>query len=173
MTELLYIVSEDDKVIGARDRKMVHSSELWHRGVHVLLYRSDGMILLQMRSKTKDKFPSHYDLSVSEHVAYGEEYEQAAIRGLKEELGIEIPIQEIAYLKMCYGPQDNMVTKVYRAVYDDIIHANSDETEGLEYIQEDQLKEMLGDDTQFAPWTREILKFSLGLEHGLELLSKP
>jgi methionyl-tRNA synthetase len=37
-----------------------------------------------MRSVSKDKFPSHYDCSVSEHLEEGETYEKAAIRGLTD-----------------------------------------------------------------------------------------
>lgn len=45
-------------------------------------------ILIQKRSENKDLYPSLLDLSAAEHVKSGETYEEAAKRGLKEEIGL-------------------------------------------------------------------------------------
>ncbi|MCD6522333.1 MAG: NUDIX domain-containing protein [Candidatus Diapherotrites archaeon] len=111
--EKCVVVDEKDDVIGIEDREKVHSKQIWHRGVHVLLFNKEK-ILLQRRSNTKDTFPGCWDFSISEHVKPGESYEQAARRGLREELGINANLEEIVHLKMDYGPNDYMVTKVYK-----------------------------------------------------------
>jgi len=168
MAELLCIVGEDDILIGPGERERVHCSDMWHRGVHILLSRPDGRMLLQMRGKDRDKYPSHYDLSVSEHVNFEESYEEAAVRGLKEELGIEAPLVEIAHFRMNYGPADNMVARLYTAVYGGEIEAASSETASLHYLTEAEISRMLeADPDAFAPWTREILKHCLGMDNNL------
>jgi len=65
------VVDDYDLVVGKETREKIHSSGLWYRGVHILVFNSKGKLLLQMRSAAKDKFPNHYDCSVSEHLEKG------------------------------------------------------------------------------------------------------
>jgi isopentenyldiphosphate isomerase len=86
--ELIDIVNNNDIVISQEFRSFAHRHGLQHRGVHVLLGTPEGRLLVQQRSKYQDTFPLALDCSVSEHVKAGEGYQQAAERGLQEELGI-------------------------------------------------------------------------------------
>lgn len=45
-------------------------------------------ILFQKRSQTVDRFPGKWDISCAGHINYGEEPVEAAIRELKEEIGV-------------------------------------------------------------------------------------
>ncbi len=74
--------------MGLASRERVHREGLWHKSVNVYLFRSDGRLLLQRRSASKDICPGLWDLSVGEHLQPGETYEEAARRGLEEELGL-------------------------------------------------------------------------------------
>src|SRR5690606_41586717 len=87
--ELLDIVDDNDHVIGQESRTIVHQRGLQHRGVHVFLFTDDGKMLIQKRSADRAASPSLLDCSISEHVKAGEDYHDAAIRGMKEELGVE------------------------------------------------------------------------------------
>ena len=117
--ELFDVIDEDDQVIGQEMRSVVHQRGLWHRGVHVLLFTRDGRLLVQQRSKTKSQSPLTFDCSVSEHVQAGENYHNAAIRGLLEELGLSgIEMQPLIKFKMNYGPDDNEVSVIYRGTVD-------------------------------------------------------
>lgn len=70
-------------------RGLAHSNGTWHASVYVHVSRkSDGAFLLQKRSAKKDVCPLRWDLSCAEHVASGEGRVEAALRGLKEELGM-------------------------------------------------------------------------------------
>jgi len=73
---------------GLVQRATVHKSGLWHKAVNVFVFRSDGRLILQRRSGTKDVCPNLLDLSTAEHLQLGESYLAAALRGLNEELGI-------------------------------------------------------------------------------------
>lgn len=70
-------------------RAVVHREGLWHRAVNVFLFQPDGSLLLQQRSSDKDICPGTWDLSVAEHLMPGEDYVDAAHRGLSEELSIK------------------------------------------------------------------------------------
>ena len=73
---------------GLVQRATVHKNGLWHKAVNVFVFRSDGRLILQRRSGTKDVCPNLLDLSTAEHLQLGESYLAAALRGLNEELGI-------------------------------------------------------------------------------------
>lgn len=86
--EFFDIVSKQDKVIGRIDKATAHQTGALHRAVHVFVFNKKGQLLLGKRSKKKLLAPGLWDSSVGEHAKAGETYEKAAIRGLKEELGI-------------------------------------------------------------------------------------
>ena len=86
--ELLYHVTKEDSVLGSVERSTAHRDQILHRAGMIFVIRSDGRILLQHRSPSKTIFPDCWDSSSSFHVTFGETYEQAARRELKEETGI-------------------------------------------------------------------------------------
>lgn len=94
LDEVLEIVDDDNNVIGQAERLECYKKGLLHRAINVFVFNSKGEIFLQKRS-AKKRFPSFWDLSCSEHVQVGESFEDAAKRGLKEELGINIGVEQI------------------------------------------------------------------------------
>ena len=104
MDELLDIVNDEDIVTGQEMRSTVHQLGLQHRGVHVFLFTADGKMLVQKRSADRAESPSMLDCSVSEHVKAGESYLDAAMRGMKEEMGVDgIEIKPLVKFRMNYG----------------------------------------------------------------------
>ena len=95
LEEILEIVDKDNNVIGKALRLECYKKGLLHRAVNVFVFNSKGEVFLQKRSEKKFGFPLFWDLSCSEHVKPGETFQQAAKRGLKEELGIEAEVIEI------------------------------------------------------------------------------
>jgi len=82
------VVDGDDQVTGRATRGDVHARGLPHRAVHVLVSNKRGEMLLQQRSLLKDVHPGLWGSSVSGHVDSGEDYDQATMRELEEEMGI-------------------------------------------------------------------------------------
>ncbi|MFB0522159.1 MAG: NUDIX domain-containing protein [Candidatus Bathyarchaeia archaeon] len=136
------------------------------------LSNSKDQLILPMRSAKQDKFPNHYDCSVSEHMKAGETY-TAAIRELKEELKITyIKLKRLLRFKMNYGPNDNMISELYECRYDGPTQIDERETQSLETFSLGEVEEMLAkDEDTFAPWTKEILKWYLKLPSRVEVLS--
>ncbi len=89
MLESFQTYDENGAFLELVPRTVVHREGLWHRAVNVFLFRRDGRLLIQRRSPDKDVCPGVWDLSVAEHLMPGEEYIDAAHRGLSEELSIE------------------------------------------------------------------------------------
>ena len=80
------------------DRDTCHKEGFWHRAIYGFIINNDGDVLLQRRSKTKKLWPDLWDITAGGHVLTGEFGEQALIREVKEELGIEIAPDEVRYL---------------------------------------------------------------------------
>jgi len=91
MTEEIFdVVNERDEVIDRKPRSEVHRLGLLHRAVHVLVFNSRSEVFLQKRSMTKDREPGKWDSSTSGHLDSGEDYDAAAVRELREEIGLVV-----------------------------------------------------------------------------------
>ena len=96
--ERFAVVDSADRVIGDAARATVHGDNLLHRAVHILLFNDAGELLLQKRSRLKDRHPGLWDSSAAGHVDAGEDYDEAADRELQEELGVSAPLQRVVKL---------------------------------------------------------------------------
>ena len=67
-----------------------HKAGWFHPTVHIWFYTFSGKVLLQKRAPEKDTFPGLWDVSVAGHVHAGETPLEAALREVKEEIGLEL-----------------------------------------------------------------------------------
>jgi isopentenyl-diphosphate delta-isomerase len=165
MDELLDIVSNEDIVIGQEMRSTVHQRGLQHRGVHVFLFDADGKLLVQKRSADRIQSPSMLDCSVSEHVKAGESYLDAAMRGMKEEMGVDgVEVKPLVKFRMNYGINDNEISTLYESIVDPVkVKFDPIEIEDINYYSLEELKEMIqGGNVKFCRWFVELLNWYLG-----------
>ncbi len=85
--EMMDVVDENDVVIGTASKEDVYIKNLRHRIVHVLVFNTDGKMLLQLRAPQLTFCPNHWSTAVGGHIQAGETPEQAGIREYREELG--------------------------------------------------------------------------------------
>jgi len=124
------VVNDRDEVVGQAPRSEVHRRKLNHRAVHVLVFNSRGELFLQKRSLKKDCFPGAWDSSASGHLDRGEDYDQCAIRELREELGVELtePPERLFKVEACDQTGHEFVC-VYRCQRDGPFALHPDEIE--------------------------------------------
>ncbi len=95
MDEYLDIVNEKDEIVGKGLRSKIYKNGLpqnrYIRYVNILAFNEGGQLLLPKRSMNRDIFSGCYDFSCGEHMHPGEKYDDAARRGIIEELGITNP----------------------------------------------------------------------------------
>lgn len=92
---MLDIVNEFDEVIGQGTRADIHLNKSMHRATHIILTNSEHQIFVQLRSKSKDTNAGLWDSSAAGHVDAGESYRDCAARELKEELGIQVEVEQL------------------------------------------------------------------------------
>ena len=164
MDELLDIVNDEDSVVDQQKRSTVHKLGLQHRSIHVFLFIEDRKLLVQKRSADRASSPSMLDCSVSEHVKAGESYLDAAIRGMKEEMGVPgIELKALVTFRMNYGPNDNEISTLYEGMIQ-IDHVKFDpvEIEEVGYYDLENIEKMMhAESDKFCAWFIEILNWYL------------
>lgn len=171
--ELLDVVNNNDEVTGRTLRSDVHAQGLLHRGVHVFLFNERGEMLIQQRSADRVHSPSLLDCSVSEHVKAGESYLEAAIRGLREEMGVEgIDLKRAGKIKMEYGPNDHEISCIFEGrVNPANVTFDPEEIAGIQYLKLDEIQNrMVSEKTMFCRWFVEIMRWYSGESADLEIL---
>ena len=140
--EIFDVVDEADQVVGQAPRPVVHAQNLLHRAVNIFVLRTDGRLLLQLRSDSKDQYPGCFTSSASGHVDSGEDYETAAVRELREELSLDSPIEYLA--KFPGGPETAFeFTHLYQLVTDDAPTLDSEEIASAEFLPLDVIASMI------------------------------
>ncbi|MFD4704281.1 NUDIX domain-containing protein [Gottfriedia sp. NPDC058432] len=95
--ELLKIFDESGNHIGEASRSEVHKEGLWHETFHCWLLsivEDQASIYFQIRSHQKKDYPNLFDITAAGHLLSTETV-QDGLREVKEELGIEVKIEDI------------------------------------------------------------------------------
>jgi isopentenyl-diphosphate delta-isomerase len=91
MAEYIDIVTKEGLPTGKSALKSeIHLKGYFHNTAHVWLYTKQGEILLAQRADSKSICPLLWDVSVAGHVDASETIEHAAIREVKEEIGLDL-----------------------------------------------------------------------------------
>jgi isopentenyl-diphosphate delta-isomerase len=161
--EVLPIFDADGAPMGTAPRSRVHREGLWHRAASVLLFRSDGRLVIQRRQWTKDVCPGAWDLSVAEHLRPGEGYEQGAARGLREELGVDRvslePLGSLVRAKLDIPERqikDYELQQSFRGIFDGELRPAPGEVCEIDELALPRLcVAMAARPSDFTPWFRD------------------
>jgi isopentenyl-diphosphate Delta-isomerase len=149
MTEEVILVNEQDEQTGTIEKMEAHRKALLHRAFSVFIFNDKNEMLLQQRALGKYHSPGLWTNTCCSHPRPGEPVELAAVRRLREEMGIETPLKKI--FDFIYRTEfDNGLTEyefdhVYTGNYNG--HLNPDKQEvndycfrSVEAIEEDLLR---------------------------------
>ena len=191
MGEGIILIDENDRVLGPVSKVTSHlllnsGKCLRHRAFTVLLFNSQGDILLQQRSPTKITFPNHYSNTCCSHPLYNQHemdekdaigVKRAAVRRLGIELGIspnDIKPEDFIYTtRMHYytNEKDKNVFGEHEITYfliiqkDVKLNPNPDEVKEVQYIPRDKmgtfLNELNSNKVPLTPWFNRTLTSDL------------
>lgn len=150
-----------------RERKEVHQKGLWHKVVHIWILNSKGEFLIQKRSPTKITYPNMWVMSCEGHSSTGDSSQEAAIRELSEELGLDVPVSDLKFLfsyKREAQLKDDYIARHFIDVYliqKDILlselNLQTDEVSEVDWISvSDYKKKIKASDPTFRNYPNEF-----------------
>lgn len=150
----IMLVNDKDKPIGSAPLEEVHKKGLMHRIVVVNVVNESKQILLQQRADWVLTHPGLWDASAAGHVDEGESYEQAALRELKEELGLEnYKLNELGKVISNTKYNDRLLNR-FKMVYqveipdDTAISFDAHELLDIKWFSKSELKQFIKDDPE-------------------------
>ncbi len=113
--EKLDIIDAHDDLLGEDTFTEVHAKGLLHRAVMVMVFDSEGRLLVTQRTFNKFVYPGKLEGSATGHVKSGEVYYQAALRILRNKLHIITSPAKLKELSKfgVHDEQERMLVNLY------------------------------------------------------------
>ncbi len=150
--EYLDLVDENNVLTGEnRLRSEIHSTGLWHRTVHIYLFKiveNQISILVHLRSKEKDSNPNCWDTRFGGHIKSGESIEDGIKNELMEEVGLDLNQKSLIQgeiFKRDHNPNREFTHSFYYEFNGDIatLKFNDGEVQEIKWMSsEDIIKSM-------------------------------
>lgn len=163
--EYIAITSEQDEILGYKEKLYVHEKGILHRAFSIIIYDKDDNMLIQKRSSKKYHSPSLWTNSCCSHQRKSDNsIIDAAKRRLNEELGIkEIELIQLDKIKYkCHfdnGLIENEIDYVFIGVYNGEINFNKNEIDDLKWIDNESLFEQIERrPNEFTYWFKILVK---------------
>ena len=157
------LVNENDQELGTMEKLLAHQLGLLHRAFSVFIFNSKQELLIHKRAEGKYHSGGLWTNSCCSHPFAGESFKEAAIRRVREELGMHITDVEKVGVLIYKVKLDNNLTE---HEYDYILYVQSDEVPNLnpeeasdyKYQTLDDIKaEMRINPDQFTFWFKQIV----------------
>lgn len=164
---MVELVDDNGRPVGATTVEEAHTAPgRLHRAFSVVLTDDSGRLLLQRRASVKTRFPDRLANACCGHPAPGETLSIAAIRRLREEIGLgPVALSEVGvYVYYAEDP----VTKRVEFEYDHVLHGrieanepllpDPDEVSDLIWVARDELLEsMRTSPRSYSPWLAGVV----------------
>jgi isopentenyl-diphosphate delta-isomerase len=155
-TEVILVDSRDNQT-GTCEKMEAHERGLLHRAFSVFIFDSKGQLLLQQRSFHKYHSGGLWTNACCSHPAPGEDTAAGASRRLKEEIGIEAPLEKI--FDFVYrshfqnGLTEHEFDHVFVGEYEGEINYNADEVMDVCYKPLNLVRtELVNEPWKYTAW---------------------
>ena len=158
--EHVILLNEQDIPCGTREKYAAHTATTpLHSAFSCWLFNECGQLLVTRRSLHKKAWPGVWTNSVCGHPQSGEAIEDAIIRRVRFELGVDIADLTPVYPDFRYratdpgGIVENEVCPVYAAHAVSALRPNTDEVMDYQWCEpEDALRALDAAPWAFSPW---------------------
>lgn len=158
-TEYVVLVDEQDNETGVMEKLQAHREELLHRAFSVFIFNSKNELLLQQRAAGKYHSAGLWTNACCSHPRPGENTKDAAIRRLKEEMGISCELKEafsfIYKAELEHGLTEYEFDHVFTGVTDALPAPDTSEVADWKYVKPEELEaELKKYPEQYTAWFR-------------------
>jgi len=161
--EIILLVDKHDVPVGTGPKMQVHLDALCHRAFSILIYNSQGDLLIQKRADSKYHSAGLWANSCCGHPRIQEDNIVAAKRRLYEELGFSCDLFKVT--ELCYnlplenGLHEHEYTHIFAGVYDGVVRPNSEEVSQIKWLSKQGLvNEFKKNPQNYARWFGLYLK---------------
>jgi isopentenyl-diphosphate delta-isomerase len=145
--ERVVLVDRADRTIGVASKLRAHRDGHLHRAVSVLLFDSDGNLLVQRRAAEKYHSPGLWSNSCCGHPRPGEDAAAAARRRVREELGMRCALRHafsfVYEAALGDGMREHELDHVFVGTCDDLPAPDPAEVSAWERVPVAELRERM------------------------------
>ena len=156
--EKLILVDENDNVTGYENKDTCHNGEgLLHRAFSIFIFNQNNELLLQQRHSDKRLWGGFWSNTCCSHPRKGENYAEATVRRLAEELGFQAKMQYLFrfqyHAKFEDKGSENELCSVYVGRSNEDPKINETEIKDWKYISIPDLnREFMLNPDIYTPW---------------------
>ena len=156
--ESVILVDSGNNVVGSCGKLAAHREGKLHRAFSILITNQDGELLLQRRAAHKYHFASRWSNTCCGHPRPGEPTLAAARRRLAEELGFDVPLEEVTELRYrAVDPVSGLIEyehlHVLQGRYSGEPCPNPDEVGAVRWMPQNRIRRVLARwPDSFTPW---------------------
>lgn len=161
--EEVILVDLNDTIVGAMEKIQAHKEGRLHRAISVLIFNSKQQLLLQKRSAKKYHSPGLWSNTCCSHPRLNEKTHQCATRRLKEEMGLDCPVEFLFNLTYKLYLENNLIEYEFDYIFigksDSLPHPDAKEVSEWRYADINTIeREISINPKAFAPWFKLILQ---------------
>lgn len=159
MNEQVILVDENDVQIGLMPKLEAHQIGVLHRAFSVFLFNQKGELLLQKRADDKYHSRGLWTNTCCSHPRLGEELNSAALRRLKEEMGMTCELKFVfSFIYKAKLDQDlieHEFDHVFFGISDQIPVINKSEVQDWKYVNMKSVKnDIQQNPTNYTEWMK-------------------
>lgn len=161
--ENVILVDTSDTPVGQMEKMKAHLKGELHRALSILVFNSDGEILLQQRAFSKYHTPGLWSNTACSHPRPDEESLDAAMRRLHEEMGFTTPLKKsfdfIYKAHFENGLIEYEFDHVFFGTFDGDVVINPEEANDYRWVKPaDLLEDMRSAPELYTVWFRIIME---------------
>jgi isopentenyl-diphosphate delta-isomerase len=163
--EMVILVDVNDNAIGTMEKLEAHERGELHRAFSILLYNTQGEMLLQKRARSKYHSGGLWTNACCSHPIPGERIEETTRRRLQEEMGIDVPLSYshkfIYKTSLDRNLTEHELDHVFIGQFNGTPLINKNEVEDWKYASVDWLKDdVIKNPDNYTYWFKLLISQS-------------